>query len=200
MTPDVSTVYVFQGKVRVFALTDGNLAPQAEAFESSGTAEFDIQIPPKAPVRVGDFLFFSGFLHRVATVDKFSTGARTGHAEVSVERREVPNFDIAAVGGSELISTGTYIGDGTNDKKIVTGLSGNLRKVNIWRAASPAKSDKTDLMTGKDFYLGPSTGLITTGSGIAFVGADFTVDFTGVGTALNASTETYFWVAFSTPA
>lgn len=104
----------------------------------------------------------------------------------------------------EMMATGTYAGDGTNDRLISTGLSGSLRYIRILDFAPGAPGleeqyDKSDTMPAKVVH---GIALADDGSSasgfednlVAIIGADFTVDAGGT----NNLGKTYHWVAFST--
>lgn len=91
-----------------------------------------------------------------------------------------------------MLKTGSYPGDGTNDRLILTGLIGTLRYVRVTEYGFNREPVfKSDTMPGKQTK-GTFSG---EANFIAFVGVNFTVDnFPQV----NSVGLTYHWVAFST--
>jgi len=94
------------------------------------------------------------------------------------------------------IATGTYGGDGsTVDRLITTGLSGRIRRLDLFNRTSASDPNwKNDQMPGKSCWNFGGTPV----AWIAFVGADFTVDFDPLNSGNpNQAGQTYDWTAWS---
>lgn len=108
------------------------------------------------------------------------------------------NEDLAVAGAPAGIDPvtmrcGEYIGDGTNDRVIVTGLVGTIRYVRVFNTDfTDTGVYKTNVMSAKQTK--SEDGNIF--DGIAFTGSDFTVDNLQ---SMNDTALTYRWVAFGTP-
>jgi hypothetical protein len=98
-------------------------------------------------------------------------------------------------GGGAAISTGTYVGDGTDNRVITSGLSVPPKQIMISRSTAfvgPQESAfKTDIMAGK---LGIALSNGSSFTGVAILGNNFTVDGS-IGTIVNFGGETYFFSA-----
>ncbi len=104
------------------------------------------------------------------------------------------------------IATGEYIGNDASDRRIVTGMSGRIRHLDL----SPIPDGVNWVGMGRcvktDFY--PADAMLTVslasapgepfppGAGVSFDGADFIVKPATVG-ELNLGAVVYRWTAFS---
>lgn len=97
------------------------------------------------------------------------------------------------------IATGSYVGDGTDGRPIITGLSGALVLVSVLPVIIGVLADgqvnKTPGMAGKTVQSDFSASAVA----VAIVGADFTVDGPAatVGCNMNSAGVAYEWVAWS---
>ena len=131
------------------------------------------------------------------SLDNFAT-----RDEVSALKARLDTIE-AALQSVGSIASGTYVGDGKQDRVIDTGLNGTIRFVRVWLAPTIDQGPlfggiltKIDLMAGK----------ISDAFGAAIEGSSFTVDArfrTGSGdfnpTNLNEAGKTYIWIAIVTP-
>jgi hypothetical protein len=110
-----------------------------------------------------------------------------------------------SAGGNASQATGTYVGDGAENRLITTGLTGTLRYVTVEMSDVVGGAAQVirhlDVFPGKwitDFSGASANNIV---QGIAFIGANFTVDFTNpLGAAvLNDAGRPYSWVAVATP-
>lgn len=100
------------------------------------------------------------------------------------------------------IATGFYVGDGTNDRVIVTGFT-SIKHLQIdaqedrgGGVFSHWTTFKNDQMAGKLAWFASSGSVGDKLTEIAFVGGNFTVDAGNMNVAPGANTTTYFWTTF----
>jgi len=96
------------------------------------------------------------------------------------------------------IATGTYTGDGTDGRRITTGMSGLIRGVMLQRMNNDAGFWKFDAMSpGPGINVRVGDGVINPNQ-LTFSGPDFIVDVTGsIPTGYNALGVDYAWMAWS---
>ena len=114
--------------------------------------------------------------------------------------------DFSDLGGT-MIATGTYVGDGTDNRLIVTGLSGAIRAVHIegfqpddpFTVYSHWSTRKDDTMIAKQAVFQSNGSSADVIDEIAFVGANFTVDALNMNlpAAPGVGASTYHWTAWS---
>jgi hypothetical protein len=91
--------------------------------------------------------------------------------------------------GSVVMATGSYVGDGTNDRTIPTGLAFPPKKIGIFNESTGAMYAKVDTMAAK-LAIHVGVGTIAT---VAIVVNDFTVD----NIPTNSLGVTYHWVVWA---
>jgi hypothetical protein len=91
--------------------------------------------------------------------------------------------------GAVIMASGTYVGDGTNDRTIATGFPFPPKRIDIFNESTGALYSKTDTMAAK-LAIHVGVGTIAT---VAIVVNDFTVD----NIPTNSLGTTYDWVAWA---
>ena len=98
------------------------------------------------------------------------------------------------------IATGSYVGNGTDARRIVTGLSGNVRAVWVVSGTHIIGSQTengiwwSNMMAGECLCI--DVGLQTS-SGLRPNGADFEVDTASPQKDLNGGGVDYYWIALA---
>jgi hypothetical protein len=129
------------------------------------------------------------------SLDSFATLDNLQELATRVSSLEAQRSD------SSLIATGTYIGDGTNNRLIQTGLTGQVRFVRLWLETTCGGLDLCIAGYGERSDTMPEDPP-STKEGITFVESDFVVDsrlehFPGFSPGRNSAGLTYHWVTFA---
>lgn len=99
------------------------------------------------------------------------------------------------------IEAGSYLGDGTDGRPIITDLSGTLLRVDIGMEDGGTGGQvpimKTRTMPGTEFLDFDGTPAGGTTPGVTISGADFIVDDTLTANQLNTIGMLYHWTAWS---